>query len=59
MMVLPCHLLNNERVPIFHDNEELAQWTYDNRKFNESSASEILELYNELSLHLKTIIDSE
>lgn len=59
MMVLPCHLLDNQSSPEFHDNKELAQWTYDNRKSNETSLSEIIELYDDLSQYLKMIIHKE
>lgn len=55
-MVLPCHFLNIGQPPVFHDNEELARWTYKNRKYDESSEAEILTLYNDLSLRLKNLI---
>lgn len=57
MMVLPCHFFHNQPDPAFHDNEELAQWVYENRK-SDCSPAEILKLYNELSLHLKSILTS-
>lgn len=56
LMVLPCHFVSNGTTPTFHDNTELAQWTYDNRKSDDSNASEILMLYNDLSRHMESII---
>jgi hypothetical protein len=56
MMVLPCLFIKENGVAIFHTNEELAQWVYDNRKHQNLQVDQIFELYDELSGYLSSLI---
>lgn len=58
LMVLPCNFIKNNNNPVFHENKELAAWTHINIKDKNTSETEILELYNDLSLYLKELLDN-
>lgn len=58
LMVLPCHFHNDHSAPSFHKNEELANWTYNHKKHDDVSLSEIHTLYDELSTHLENLISN-
>lgn len=56
-MVLPCNFIDKNKAPDFHENIELASWVHSNAKDPKVSEKEIFDLYNDLSLYLKKLIE--
>lgn len=57
LMVLPCNFIDKNKAPDFHENIELASWVHSNAKDPKVSEKEIFDLYNDLSLYLKKLIE--
>lgn len=58
-MVLPCFFNEEHGKPIeFDESDDLAQWTFKNRKNDAVTLEEIKALYQELRQHLKNIMNA-